>query len=731
LGTARRCGRGPTERKRHAEDGFTLLELLIVISILPIVIGGIAVATISSFRSQIAVSARLADSHDAQITSAYFARDVQTATSVSTSTTTSLCPSGSGTQLLGLSWTTASGTVTVSYGFSSGTSSPYLVRRYCQGASSPVVVPLSTGLFSGLAAPTYSHTCPSSGSSCATSGGKTNATVTVRCQDGTTSCANAGSIPTYPSSSAPGVSSVSIRITEYPSGYTYSLTASPRNQQAPGYQPPGSAGPPLVLLGTGTSVLSCIGSGHGGPVTVNGAAAINSPAAGSLAFGNNNGIVASEIYTQDPSTSGASVPVNPPSAYSGPYVEGPPFPDPYASLVDPSISPTYNGTSLQGPGVYTNPGGISISGTQTLPSGIYVFEHGLSVTGQVSGTNVMLFIGIPNAAPGTPQDATYSVSGNGGVTIAAPTSGYYAGLSIFQARTDTNALQVAGNGSNSTYGGVIYAAGATISSMGNGSVAAGSIVAKTLACGGNGGFAVGFAVVSSTPSSGTINLGASTTDTVSVVGAPGRGAPDGTVSFYVCGPTAVATSCGSKSTQVGAAVPLVAGANNTSTATSASFQPTQPGYWCFGSYFNGDPNYGASSDTSLGECVLVEGPSIQLTFPVNGASYVIAGSAKGSWNKSDPCGSGAICGTATDVGGTVTKVEFNVKQASSGKCWSAVTSKYTATCNNWVTVSPLALPNWTQAWQASNFTAGSYEVDVRATDSQGVTATATATITMT
>ena len=207
--------------------------------------------------------------------------------------------------------------------------------------------------------------------------------------------------------------------------------------------------------------------------------------------------------------------------------------------------------------------------------------------------------------------------------------------------------------------------------------------------------------------------------------------PNGTMDFYVCGPTAVPTSCASKATKVGSTVTLTTGANNTSSATSASFRPTQPGYWCFGGYFNGDPNYGPSADTSTSECFLVDGPQLQLTFPVDGTSYVIAGNGKGSWTKSDPCSSGAICGSATDVGGSITKVEVNVKQASSGNCWSTATSKFTATCNNWFTVSPLTLPNWSQPWVASNFIAGTYEVDVRATDSQGVTMTVTATLTLT
>ncbi|MEU4253812.1 prepilin-type N-terminal cleavage/methylation domain-containing protein [Amycolatopsis sp. NPDC026612] len=61
---------------RRSDAGFTLVELLIVIVILGVVAAPIANAVIVSIKNTDATSARLAVSHDAQQSSAFFAQDV-------------------------------------------------------------------------------------------------------------------------------------------------------------------------------------------------------------------------------------------------------------------------------------------------------------------------------------------------------------------------------------------------------------------------------------------------------------------------------------------------------------------------------------------------------------------------------------------------------------------------------------------------------------------------------
>jgi prepilin-type N-terminal cleavage/methylation domain-containing protein len=93
-------------RDSGIEDGFTLVELLIVVTILPLIVGALSVGLISVFSLQSGVSSRLSDTADAQVVSANYQNDVQGASFVTTATSsTPQCTSPSlttATQLLGL-----------------------------------------------------------------------------------------------------------------------------------------------------------------------------------------------------------------------------------------------------------------------------------------------------------------------------------------------------------------------------------------------------------------------------------------------------------------------------------------------------------------------------------------------------------------------------------------------------------------------------------------------------
>jgi len=72
-----------TRRARiHDDSGLTLIEMLVVLVIMPVVIGAIAIALITSFDNQSSTTNRLSDSVNSQISSVFFVRDVQTATYV-------------------------------------------------------------------------------------------------------------------------------------------------------------------------------------------------------------------------------------------------------------------------------------------------------------------------------------------------------------------------------------------------------------------------------------------------------------------------------------------------------------------------------------------------------------------------------------------------------------------------------------------------------------------------
>ena len=146
---------------------------------------------------------------------------------------------------------------------------------------------------------------------------------------------------------------------------------------------------------------------------------------------------------------------------------------------------------------------------------------------------------------------------------------------------------------------------------------------------------VGSSTVSK-PTNSTITVGESDTDHATVTGNAAGGSPTGTVAFFQCGPTPVATPCTSMADQVGGAVVVTAGAGNTSTAASASFTPASSGYWCYGAYYSGDSNYLTSSDTSTDECV-----DVVSTVTITTASPLPEGT-KGTYYKVKLAASGGI-----------------------------------------------------------------------------------------
>ncbi len=108
LGARRATRRRVTSAPELArgDDGFTLIELIVVVAILPIIVGAIATALISVLSLQQSVANRVGDSNDAVVASASFNRDVQSAQELTVQSTPAACGSlGSGqTQLLALAW---------------------------------------------------------------------------------------------------------------------------------------------------------------------------------------------------------------------------------------------------------------------------------------------------------------------------------------------------------------------------------------------------------------------------------------------------------------------------------------------------------------------------------------------------------------------------------------------------------------------------------------------------
>ena len=237
----------------RTEGGFTLIELLIVTAVLPLVIGAIAVALISVFSLQTSVSGRLSDSGDAQVVSANFESDVQSATLLTTDTGTPAAPlalppcetatqaTASDPQVLGLqgeSGQTGATHSEISYVEVQSGTVYSLVRNVCQiGSTIPVTSSVvSSDVPSGQSA---TVTCTTAGAS--------------QC---------AGTPPLYQSSWIPtnGVSGVSFAVVQGGlSKYSYTLVAvpqasSPAVAQSTTATPNSSCG--FATPGTGTYASS-------------------------------------------------------------------------------------------------------------------------------------------------------------------------------------------------------------------------------------------------------------------------------------------------------------------------------------------------------------------------------------------------------------------------------------------------------------------------------------------
>lgn len=125
------------------ERGFTLVELIVAVSILGVVMGAITAAIVVGLKTTDDTITRLSESHDTQISTAYFNGDAQSAESVELSVNDPCI----GENVLALfSWTdphvTPAVAKTASYVITTPASGRELHRRYCEGSAlkSDVVV---------------------------------------------------------------------------------------------------------------------------------------------------------------------------------------------------------------------------------------------------------------------------------------------------------------------------------------------------------------------------------------------------------------------------------------------------------------------------------------------------------------------------------------------------------------------------------------------------------------
>ena len=124
-------------RARRDERGFTLVEVLLAVTIMGVVIGALSMAIIVAMRSTGAATERMSDSQSAQLLTKWFAGDVQQADAGGAGvdkepTTASGCAGpDEGTNVVRFQTTTSGGTSYVSYRLVPGAEEWRLVRRAC------------------------------------------------------------------------------------------------------------------------------------------------------------------------------------------------------------------------------------------------------------------------------------------------------------------------------------------------------------------------------------------------------------------------------------------------------------------------------------------------------------------------------------------------------------------------------------------------------------------------
>ncbi len=518
--------RAVLRRVRDAgEDGFTLIELVITLVILPLVIGAIAVALLVTFQDQVGVSTRISTSVDAQVTSAYFVRDVQSATYITTSTTpasgsaawpstthglVTVCGSGTATSLLlSLAWPSGQQPIYDAVTVVSYWEMPnrVLERALCKGSTAPSVSLTARDFLSPFA-----HVLLSCAGSDAC-GRASSEWVPAQWVSGVTLAASEPLTTGEPLAAHDALTNRK---------YDYSLTATPRVSNTEGaFANPGGPKPhnppipPILALGSGPKVVK---ESSTASVTVStGPAVLNT---GYFQMTNNTSFKAPHIEVMRTACSKASFHTakctgticattkKPTSVCDPPKSPGAVWthlttavPDPFSGLRDPTpvkaefpiITTCQPHTGALRPGEYdcggaplTLGGGVSV----TLAHGIYIFDTGLKVNGGSSliGDTVLLYLPckssttdgwVPSGTLAANCSEGFEVSG-GKVTVSPLGTAPYSNLWFWQNVGDSTTASVHGAGTISVKTGILYMPGAEfkLSGLATQTTTVGSIIAE-------------------------------------------------------------------------------------------------------------------------------------------------------------------------------------------------------------------------------------------------------------
>jgi len=148
--------------------------------------------------------------------------------------------------------------------------------------------------------------------------------------------------------------------------------------------------------------------------------------------------------------------------------------DPLASLVSPAKPSAASGGA---PGYYGS--GINLSsGTLTLTGGIYYIDGGITLGGSASinaSAGCLIYL----------NSGGITMSGSSSITYAPMSTGTYAGISIFEARTNSSSIALSGTSSTNNTG-VVYAPHGEFVFSGSSKSIGSQLICNTLGFSGNG-----------------------------------------------------------------------------------------------------------------------------------------------------------------------------------------------------------------------------------------------------
>jgi len=348
--------------------------------------------------------------------------------------------------------------------------------------------------------------------------------VSLTCNQYFPSCSHDASANS--SISALEVTSLGINVTEA-SGFTFSLNAAPRLSLLAAGGTTGASLPPLTLLGSAGADCSA-----GGSVTVYGAATVNSQSAGSFKFQSGT-LTASQVYSQNPNTSGPAAPVYPPGSppYTGPYAVGPPIANPFENLPVPDSQLPGIPTFISGPDGSGSL--VATDGSSHLSTGVYLFTSS-QIDGLQSDPGGVLLVDLAHGP--------ISIGGSSNLDIypitRAPVGFPYSGVALFAPYA--TAITLVGDGPATALNGMVVSPDASVTLHGTGEVDALGLIASNVSCGsdfsGVGVFGpkpTGASLLSSSPASPS-PAGVPVTFTATVVPTSGD-PPTGTVTFTATG----------------------------------------------------------------------------------------------------------------------------------------------------------------------------------------------------